>query len=152
MLQIQEMAREHAGAVLEMMRVFYASPALLTKGSEAIFSRDIAACVQGSPYLEGYVFLDGAQVAGYAMLAKSFSTEFGRPCVWIEDLYLKPPYRGQGTAGRFFSLIAEKYPQAVFRLEAEAENTPAIRAYEKSGFRVLPYTEMIWLQEHEAQE
>lgn len=76
------------------------------------------------------------------MLAKSFSTEFGRPCVWIEDLYLLPEARGRGTAGRFFRFLEEKYPDAIFRLEVEEENENAVRAYLKSGFSAMPYLEM----------
>lgn len=142
MVKIEPMTRDHAGEVLSMMREFYASPAVLTNGSEEIFAADIENCLNDSPYLEGYVFTDGGAVVGYSMEAKSFSTEFGRPCVWIEDMYLKPEYRGRGLAARFFTFLEEKYPRAVFRLEAEGENAPALRAYRKSGFEVLPYVEM----------
>ena len=88
-------------AVIGMMRDFYASPAVLSNGSEAIFAADFRQCVEGSPYLEGYVFEEEETLQGYAMLAKSFSTEFGKPCVWIEDLYIKSAFRGQGLGGRF---------------------------------------------------
>lgn len=84
---IRMMTAQDAPAVLEMMRVFYASPAVLSNGSEEIFQNDVAECVSGSPYLEGYVFEENGQLQGYAMVAKSFSTEFGKRCIWIEDLY-----------------------------------------------------------------
>ncbi len=142
MIKIIDMKKEHAEEVRSMMRVFYASPAVLTNGSEEIFSSDIENCINENPYLEGYVFTDGDSVIGYSMVAKSFSTEFGKPCVWIEDIYLTPNYRGQGIASRFFSFIEEKYPNSVFRLEVEEENKYAVRAYIKNGFEVLPYTEM----------
>ena len=76
------------------------------------------------------------------MIAKSFSTEFGKPCIWIEDIYLKEAYRGLGIGKQFFDFLFRKYPDHLFRLEAEAENTRAIRLYEKCGFSVLPYLEM----------
>ena len=79
---------------------------------------------------------------GYGMLAKSFSTEFGKPCIWIEDLYLKEECRGQGLGKLFLDFVAETYEDCIFRLEAEAENERAIRLYEKCGFQVLPYLEM----------
>lgn len=139
---IRAMTRGDAAAVLEMMRVFYASPAVLSNGSEEIFLNDIEHCLNGSPYLEGYVFEEDGALQGYAMLARSFSTEFGKPCVWIEDLYLGPTCRGQGLGSRFLAFVAETYPNAVLRLEVEAENTRAVRVYEKSGFQVLPYMEM----------
>lgn len=139
---IREMNRQDAPQVLEMMRIFYASEAVLSNGSEEIFQADIDNCVNENPYLEGYIFEDAGKILGYAMVAKSFSTEFGKPCIWIEDLYLKEAYRGQGIAAEFFRYIEKKYPQALLRLEVEAENTRAVRAYQKSGFEVLPYMEM----------
>lgn len=143
MIYIEPMTRAHGEAVLEMMRGFYASPAVHTDGSEEIFRADIESCVSGCPYLEGWVFTQDGVVVGYSMEAKSFSTEFGRPCVWVEDLYLEPAYRGRGLAARFFAFLEERYPSAVLRLEAEPTNAPALRAYRKSGFEELTYTELI---------
>ena len=129
-------------SVMEMMRVFYASPAVLSNGSEEIFTNDIENCVNDSPYLEGYIFEDAEEIQGYAMVAKSFSTEFGKPCIWIEDLYIKEAYRGMGIGSMFFDFIQEKYTDAIFRLEVEEENERAIKVYEKNGFSILPYMEM----------
>ena len=142
MVEIVKMAAAHADAVLKMMRVFYTSPAVHTNGSEEIFAADIARCIEENPYLEGYVFTEGETVVGYGMVAKSFSTEFGRPCIWIEDLYLTEPYRGQGLGGQFFALLEECYPKAILRLEVEEENERAVRCYRKCGFDTLPYMEM----------
>jgi len=129
--------------VLNMMRVFYASEAVATNGSDEIFLNDIENCVGDDPFSEGYVFLDKDTITGYAMLAKSFSTEFGKHCIWIEDLYLKPEYRNRGTATKFFAFLEMKYAGCVLRLEAEKENESALRTYFKNGFEEMPYTELI---------
>lgn len=139
---IRIMTAEDKPQVLEMMRVFYASDAVLSNGSEEIFSNDIDNCVNDNPYLEGYIVEDGEEVQGYAMVAKSFSTEFGKPCIWIEDLYVKEPYRGRGIGSQVLQYISEKYVGCIFRLEVETENQRAIRVYEKCGFAELPYKEM----------
>ena len=139
---IRLMNREDKAIVLDMMRVFYASEAVLSNGSEEIFLSDIDACVNDSPYLEGYILEENGEIQGYAMIAKSFSTEFGKPCIWIEDLYLKEPYRGMGIGSGFLNFIVDKYPGCLFRLEAERENERAIHVYEKCGFEVLPYLEL----------
>ena len=139
---IRPMCPSDANRVMDMMRVFYASPAVFTNGSEDIFRADVAACIGDNPYLEGYVFANGEDVVGYAMLAKSFSTEFGKPCIWIEDLYMLPEHRGLGLGSAFFSFIEKKYPDAIFRLEVEEENERAVHVYRKNGFGVLPYMEM----------
>ena len=142
-MNIRPMTVEDKESVIEMMRTFYASEAVLTNGSEEIFRNDVEACVSDNPYLEGFILEEQGVIAGYAMLAKSFSTEFGKPCIWIEDLYLKEPYRGRGLGGQLLRFIQEKYPHCLHRLEVEEENTRAVRAYEKCGFSVLPYVEMV---------
>ena len=76
------------------------------------------------------------------MIAKSFSTEFGKPCIWIEDLFLTEESRGLGLGRLMISYIEEKYEGAIFRLEVEEENERAMRLYRKCGFDVIPYTEM----------
>ncbi len=133
--------------VLEMMRVFYASEAVSTDGSEEIFRADVEQCLSQSPYLEGYILEQEGVLAGYGMLAKSFSTEFGKPCIWVEDLYLKPEYREQHLGSAFLQFVRNKYPEAVCRLEVEPENARAVHTYEKNGYGTLPYTEMIQFPE-----
>lgn len=142
MISIIHMNDSHRNEVIKMMRDFYSSPAVSTNGSEEIFQCDVENCINNSPYLEGYVFTDGEEIAGYAMIAKSFSTEFGKPCIWIEDIYLKPEYCGKGAGSRFLSFIEQKYPDSILRLEVEEENERAVHVYQKHGFKPLPYMEM----------
>ena len=136
------MERRDKETVIAMMRTFYTSPAVLTNGSEKIFDADVEACVSDSPYLEGYVFECREEICGYGMLAKSFSTEFGRRCIWIEDLYVVSDYRGRGIGGGFLSFVRECYPEALLRLEVEEENERAISVYKRMGYDVFPYMEM----------
>ena len=139
---IRCMEEQDRSQVLEMMRVFYASPAVLSSGSEEIFEADVNACISGSPYLEGYIFENAEQILGYCMVAKSFSTEFGKPCMWIEDIYVKDEYRCLGIGSRFLKFIENKYPEAILRLEVEEDNHRALHVYQKCGFEVIPYMEM----------
>ena len=55
-VKIRHMEEKDRICVIDMMRVFYASPAVLSNGSEEIFEADVDACVGESPYLEGYIF------------------------------------------------------------------------------------------------
>lgn len=139
---IRIMKSEDKACVLEMMRVFYASPAVLTNGSEEIFLSDIENCINDNPYLQGFILEDEDTIQGYAMIAKSFSTEFGKPCIWIEDLYIKEAYRGTGIGSRFLQYVTVQFPDCILRLEVEEENEKAIAVYRKSGFSQLPYMEM----------
>ena len=129
--------------IFSMMKTFYNSPAVFTNGSDEIFKADIEACIDDNfVFAEGYVFISGEKILGYAMLAKSFSTEFGKPCIWLEDLYLKPEFRGLGIIPNFISYISYENKNSILRLEVEDENAHAVHVYEKSGFSRLPYVEM----------
>ena len=144
--RIRAMRPEDKDAVLKMMRIFYASEAVFSNGSEEIFRADIEQCTKENPYLEGYVFEDSGSSAkelqGYAMVAKSFSTEFGKPCIWIEDIYINEESRGLGIGSAFIQYIKDRYPDCIYRLEVEEENVGAVRLYKKCGFDFLPYKEM----------
>ena len=141
-ITIRDMTIEDKNSVLEMMREFYASPAVFSNGSDEIFLNDIEACINNSQYLEGYIIENSNDIQGYAMIAKSYSTEFGKPCIWIEDLYIKDKYRGLGIGKKFMEFITNKHTDCIFRLEVEEENERAMKLYQKCGFTVLPYTEM----------
>ena len=140
--RIRYMEEQDRHQILEMMRTFYASEAVFTNGSEDIFNTDIDNCINENPYIEGYVFENDNRIQGYAMLAKSFSTEFGKACIWIEDIYIKDEYRGLGIGSHFLNFIERKYPNSLFRLEVEVENERAVNVYKKCGYDVLPYMEM----------
>ena len=139
---IRAMTPADKDSVMEMMRVFYNSPAVLSKGSDEIFARDIEGCISDNPYVEGYMFEQDGAVQGYGMAAKSFSTEYGRQCIWLEDIYIKAEYRGLGIGSQFIDYITKKYPDALLRLEVEEENARAVHVYKKSGFEFFEYKEM----------
>lgn len=139
---IRKITEEDRPQVIAMMCEFYSSPAVSTNGSEEIFNADIDACLSDSPYLEGYVFDGDGTLQGYAMLAKSFSTEYGKNCIWLEDIYILKEYRGQGLGGRFIEAVKEMYPDTLLRLEVEEENEIAVHTYKKAGFDFFPYLEM----------
>lgn len=130
--------------VLAMMKIFYDSPAILHKASEEVLRRDIRDCVGDVPFVEGFVFEKENQIAGYSMIAKSYSTEYGGICIWIEDLYIKPEYRGSGIGTQFFSYLEEQYGENAvrLRLEVEKDNARAIGVYKKCGYQELSYVQM----------
>lgn len=140
--RIRKLTEADRPDVLSMMREFYSSPAVSTNGSEEIFNADIDACLSDSPFVEGYVFdLDGT-LQGYAMLAHSFSTEYGKPCVWIEDIYILKEHRSKGIGSRFIDFVKKNNPDTLIRLEVEGENEAAVHTYKKAGFNFFPYLEM----------
>ena len=144
-MEIRKMRPADVEGVFAMMEVFYASEALLIHPNQEVLRRTLEDCLEDGPYLEGFVFEEEGVLAGYAMVAKSYSTEAGGKCIWIEDLYLSPDYRGKGTGTAFLTFIAQRYTgQAVrLRLEAEPENDRAMRTYRSAGFEILGYTQLV---------
>ena len=140
---IRKIKKEDRECVIDMMRAFYASPAVLTNGSEKIFAANIDTAIEGSPYLEGFVFEGDGEILGYGMLAHSFSTEFGKKCVWIEDVYVKESFRGKRIGSGFLEYVSNLYPSALLRLEVEDDNLRAKRVYSSAGYEVMPYVEMV---------
>ena len=140
---IRLMKEQDKNEVIEMMTLFYASEAVSTNGSREIFESDFNNCINSCPYLEGYVFEENDNICGYAMVAKSFSTEFAKQCLMLEDLYLKKDYRGKGFISKLFEKIEKEFTNSLLKLEVEAENESAVNAYLKNGFKSLPYSEMI---------
>lgn len=132
--------------IITMMEEFYSSDAVCTNGSFDIFKTDFQNCIGDNPYVEGYVFCLNSEILGYSMVTKGYSTEFGKLCIWLEDLYLKPEYRGKGIIPKFITYIKQKYIGCVFKLEVENENAHAMHVYTKMGFEKLPYVEMINLE------
>ena len=139
---IRKMEERDKQEVIHMMRGFYTSPAVHTNGSEEIYLADVENCINECPYLEGYIFEEEGCIQGYGMIAKSFSTEFGKPCIWIEDLFIKKEHRKKGISKEFFELLEKNYSGYLLRIEAEEENERAVSVYKRAGFLVLPYLEL----------
>ena len=144
-INIRNMLLEDKSEILQMMHDFYSSDAVNTNGSPKIFETDFECCISESPFLEGFVFENSGKILGYAMVAQCFSTEFGKPCFWLEDLYLKSEYRGFGIISIFVNYIKSHKQNAIFKLEVEKENVHAVHVYKKLGFKEMPYSEMIML-------
>lgn len=140
---IRKMMPADKNAVVDMMRRFYNSPALITNGSEEIFAANVENCTGGSDFVDGFVFVDAGKIVGYGIIAKSYSTEFGGECVWIEDIFVEAEFRGRGIGADFIRYVAENYRGKIIRLEAEKNNAAALAFYAKFGFRELPYMELV---------
>lgn len=140
-MNIRPMTPADQPEVQAMMRVFYDSPAVLFTAPDDILARNIQDAVGDCPFIEGYVFDDHGTICGYSMVAKSYTTEYGGICIWIEDLYFKETYRHQGLGRQFFQFLHEKYDEIAvrYKLEVEDENRNAVEAYKKCGYQTLAY-------------
>lgn len=78
--------------------------------------------------------------AGFAFYFFSYSTWRGRPCLYLEDLFVRPPFRRRGIGLallRELSRIAVAERCERFVWQVLDWNTPAIDFYESLGARPL---------------
>jgi GNAT superfamily N-acetyltransferase len=80
------------------------------------------------------------QPAGFALWFLNFSTWQGKPGIYLEDLYVRPPFRGHGIGKALLghlAAIAAREGWTRFVWQVLDWNTPAIEFYEALGAKVM---------------
>lgn len=142
--QIRLIKREDESYLLAMMMEFYMSPAVIHKPTVELLKRDIEACFDEEIPLICIIFEIDNNIIGYSMISKSFSTEYGLPCIWLEDLYIKNKYRRRGIGRYYFEYLKKEYPSDKYRirLEVAKDNETANRFYENNKLEEISYRQM----------
>ncbi len=79
---------------------------------------------------------EAGEAAGFALSYFTYSTFLGRRGVWLEDLYVRPAFRGQGLGRALLATLAEECRREGYgRLEWSVLkwNAPSIAFYEGLG-------------------
>ncbi len=141
---IRKLKASDKSELLDIMTDFYASPALLHHTPRETLEKVIDDCLGGLPYIECFVCERDGRIAGYAMTAVGYSTEYGGISVMIEDLCVIPEYRNCGIGSSLLDCVEEHYRgKAVrLRLEVEPNNVRAVKLYRKHGFAEVGYSQM----------
>ena len=145
MLNIRPICKDDRNVYLKMAAEFYKTDAVLLHVGEEHFRSTFEELMRSDEYALCYIFeLDG-EVAGYSLLAKTYSQEAGGKVLWIEEIYVSPDFRGRGIGKAFFEFLLKKLPSDVkrLRLEVERENSGAVKLYKSFGFDFLEYDQMI---------
>lgn len=143
-MQILKVRQEDRAVYLALSEEFYTSGAALIRATEAARVRTFDELMRSDVYAEAFLFLvDGAH-AGFMLLAKTFSQEIGGMVLWIEELFIRPAYRGCGIGSAAFAFLRARYGDSFLRmrLEIEPENEGARRLYVRWGFDEYPYEQM----------
>lgn len=102
----------------------------------------LQSCLFGPrPYAEVvFACLDDEPV-GFALFFHNFSTFLGQPGIYLEDLFVRPAYRGKGLGKALMMRLARRCVEegyARFEWSVLDWNAPSIAFYESIGAQVLP--------------
>ena len=92
------------------------------------------------PAAEAILGFAGQTPAAYAVFFPSFSTFLGRPGLWLEDLFVKPEFRGHGLGKAMLAHVARLALERKcgrFEWSVLDWNEPAIGFYKKLGATVM---------------
>ena len=88
------------------------------------------------PVAEALLAWEGDEPAGFAVFFHNYSTFLGRPGIYLEDLFVKPEFRGKGIGRALLQYIARlAIDRGCQRLEWSVLNwnETAIRFYQSLG-------------------
>ena len=129
---------------IAMATDFYATDAVMRPIPTEHIAAGFEEALRSDVYAVGVMFEDEGQAVGYALLGKTFSQEAGGMTLWIEELYVKPVYRGRGIGKAFLQTLFQSLPPHIkrVRLEVERDNTAVVKLYQSVGFDFFEYDQM----------
>lgn len=123
--------------------VFYHTDAVNAPVPEENYRATFDEMMRSDAYVKGYIFECEESPCGFVLLSKTFSQEAGGVSVTIEEIYIDPEYRSRGLATEFFEWLKAQPGIMRLRIEVEDDNEGAKRLYERMGFDLLPYLQMV---------
>jgi GNAT superfamily N-acetyltransferase len=93
------------------------------------------------PAAEAVVAEIGSEVVAFALFFTNFSTFLAQPGLYLEDLYVKPDYRGRGIGEavlKYLGRLAVERGYGRFEWSVLDWNDNAIRFYRRMGATVMP--------------
>lgn len=129
---------------IKMAEDFYASPAVSHPIPKNNFENAFNAAISGDPCIKIYIFEKNGETAGYAALALTYTTEGGGKTVWLDELYVREDFRGNGLGKDFIEFLKSDNTIKRIRLEITPENDRAKKLYSALGFYACDYKQMIF--------
>ena len=125
----------HLDLLIEMMRELYAYDHSPFDEHAALSA--LQQILIDDSYGRMYLMLSGDAVVGYIVLTLGFSLEYHGRDAFVDEIYVKESYRGQGVGKRslqFIEDVCRELGVKALHLEVERANTRAQAVYRKGGF------------------
>ena len=135
---IRRMTEADITEYFTMSKDFYSSGvtnSLIDDSGREKFWKEIISGEIVRAYIIGY----GNKTAGYAVCCMSASQEACGRVLWLDELYIKPEFRGNGLGKAFFEFIENSDEYGYVRLEVEHDNKRALKLYQSLGYADANY-------------
>jgi ribosomal protein S18 acetylase RimI-like enzyme len=121
--------------LVEMMAEFYAESGYAFEGSRAHAA--FAHLLSDESLGRVWLLRAASEAAGYIVLTLGYSMEYGGRDAFVDDLYVRPAYRGRGLGSLALNTLRDACMEAGVRaihLEVSHGNEPALVLYHRAGF------------------
>lgn len=120
----------------QMMRDFYAID--FYPFDEKVTTENFASFINDEKYGVCFKMVFEGEIAGYIILVKYFSFEFGGEILFLDELYIKPEFQGKSLGKKALEFVKDYSVTNHFKvvlLEIENHNDRAKKLYEHYGFQ-----------------
>lgn len=111
MLKIRDVREEDRVELFGMQKDFYSGEACEHSIPEENFEATLRECIRSREYGRLLIIEDEQGIAGYFLLAITWSNEAGGQVVWLEEAYFKEEARGKGYGSQVFGWVEKEYPR-----------------------------------------
>lgn len=139
---IQGKDRKH---FMEMYKDFYNSPAVLRDVTDEHVNTVFENAIKDKTFTRTLLVYCNGEIAGYLLIAFTYSSEAAGKQLSLEELYIKPEFQGKGIGSKVFDWIFKEYKNIIKRYRLEViKSNKAKNMYERIGFETLDYLQMIY--------
>lgn len=133
--QFRSATADDFSMVFALMREYYAHDRLVFE--QAAAAKALRQLLREPESGRVWLIEAGAECLGYMVLCLGYSLEYHGRDAFVDEIYLREKYRGQGLGKRALQFVEEecrKLGVHALHLEVERENTVAHEVYRKHGF------------------
>ena len=135
-MDIRKANREDVPAILDLI----VGLAVYEKEPDAVINtvEGLTSALFQEQLCEAFVAIESKTIIGFALYYTSYSTWKG-PCIYLEDLFVLPEYRGMGAGSKLFDAVVDvARSRNVARMDWQVLdwNEPAIEFYKRKGARL----------------
>ena len=120
----------------QMMKDFYAID--FYPFDEKLTNENFQKFINDDKYGECFKIIFEGEIAGYIILVKYFSFEFGGEILFLDELFVKPEFQGKSLGRKALEFVKNYSSENKFDvvlLEIENHNDKAKKLYEHFGFQ-----------------